>query len=48
MKIFREPIIKEAKFEQDQGEIKRRSNIEDVYGKAKRKGMHYSSKLEKR
>lgn len=43
-----EAIIDFIKFELAQEEIKRRSNIEIVYGKSKRKGTHYSSKCEKR
>ncbi|MGR6835932.1 hypothetical protein [Syntrophomonas erecta] len=47
MKDAHEPIIELEKFEQAQDKIKRRSNIEIVYGKAKRKGTHYSAKREK-
>jgi site-specific DNA recombinase len=47
MKNAHEPIIEGEKFEQVQSEMKRRSNIEVVYGKAGRKGTHYSSKRDK-
>lgn len=46
-KNVHEPIIELEKFELVQAEIKRRSNVEVVYGKAKRKETHYSSKREK-
>ena len=39
-----EPIINEELFKQVQEEMKRRSNIERVNGKIKRKDTHYSSK----
>jgi site-specific DNA recombinase len=48
MKHAHEPIIEEEKFEQVQEEMKRRSNIEISFGKAVRKGTHYSSKRENR
>lgn len=44
MKNAHEPIIEEEKFEQVQEEMKRRSNVEIVFGKSKRKASHYSSK----
>ena len=47
MKNAHEPIIQEEKFERIQEEMKRRSNIEIVFGQTKRKGTHYSSKREK-
>lgn len=47
MKNAHEPIIEPEKFDQVQDKIKRRSNIEMVYSKAKRKGAHYSAKREK-
>lgn len=47
MRSAHEPIIEEERFEQVQEEMKRRSNIEIVNGKAIRKGTHYSSKREK-
>jgi DNA invertase Pin-like site-specific DNA recombinase len=47
MKNAHEPIIEEEKFNRVQEEMKRRSNIEIVFGKAKRKGTHYSSKRKK-
>jgi len=40
-------IIEPEKFEQVQAEMNRRSNIEIVNGKVKRKGTHYSTKSEK-
>ncbi|HZJ77414.1 MAG TPA: recombinase family protein [Clostridia bacterium] len=48
MKNAHEPIIEEENFEQVQEEMKRRSNIEIVFGKAVRKGNRYSSKRENR
>ncbi|MBK5242617.1 recombinase family protein [Clostridium sp.] len=48
MKNAHEPIIEEEKFEQVQEEIKRRSNIEIVNGKVRRKGTHYSVKREQK
>ena len=39
-----EPIIELEKFEQVQAERERRSNIEIVNGKTKRKETHYSTK----
>lgn len=47
MKDAHEPIIESKIFEKVQAEMKRRSNVEIVFGKAKRKGTHYSSKREK-
>lgn len=47
MKNAHEPTIEEEKFERVQKEMKRRSNIEIVFGMAKRKGTHYSSKSDK-
>ena len=47
MKNAHEPIIEEEKFERVQAEMKRRSNTEFVFGMAKRKRTHYSSKREK-
>jgi len=47
MKNAHESIIEEEKFELVQAEMERRSNIEIVFGKGKRKGTHYSSKREK-
>lgn len=47
MKDAHEPIIELEKFEQVEEEMKCRNNIEIVFGKAKRKGTHYSSKREK-
>ncbi len=44
MKDAHEPIVELEKFEQVQKEMKRRSNIEVVNGKAKRKEKHYSVK----
>ncbi|MEW8994445.1 recombinase family protein [Clostridium sp.] len=44
MKNAHESIISIEVFEKVQEEMKRRSNIEMVEGKAKRKGTHYSSK----
>lgn len=44
MEDVHEPIIKLEKFEQVQEEMKRRSNIEIVDGKVKRKETHYSAK----
>lgn len=44
MKEAHEPIVTEEIFEQVQEEMKRRSNIEVVDGKAKRKSTHYSAK----
>jgi hypothetical protein len=48
MKNAHEQIIEEEKFERVQAEMKRRSNIEIVFGQTKRKGTHYSSKHEKK
>jgi len=48
MKNVHEPIIEEKKFEKVQSEMLRRSNVEIVYGKAKRKETHYSAKRENR
>jgi len=47
MKDAHEPIIESKIFEKVQAEMKRRSNVEIVFGKAKRKGTYYSSKREK-
>jgi len=47
MKNAHEPIIGEERFRQVQAEIKHRSNVEIVCGKAKRRGTHYSSKRDK-
>lgn len=47
MKNAHEPIIESEKFERAQAEMKRRSNIEIVFGKARRKGTHYSAKHDK-
>lgn len=47
MKESHEPIIELEKFEMVQEEMKRRSNIEIVNGKTKRKGNHYSAKRKK-
>jgi DNA invertase Pin-like site-specific DNA recombinase len=44
MKDAHEPIIESKIFEKVQAEMKSRSNIEIVYGKARRKGTHYSTK----
>jgi len=44
MKNAHESIISIEVFEKVQEEMKCRSNIEMVEGKAKRKGTHYSSK----
>jgi site-specific DNA recombinase len=44
MKEAHEPIISNEVFEQVQEEMKRRSNIELVDGKSKRKDTHYSAK----
>lgn len=44
MEEAHEPIISRELFNEVQEEIKRRSNIEVVDGKAKRKSTHYSSK----
>ncbi|WP_330389648.1 recombinase family protein [Cellulosilyticum sp. I15G10I2] len=44
MKDAHEPIINIGVFKQVQEEMKHRSNIELVNGKAKRKGTHYSAK----
>jgi hypothetical protein len=43
-----EPIIEEEKFEQVQMEMKYRSNVEIINGKARRKGTHYSAKREQK
>jgi len=48
MKDAHEPIIESDVFEKVQSEMKRRSNIEIVYGKVKRKGTHYSAKREQK
>lgn len=47
MKNGHEPIIESEKSEKVQAEMKRRSNIEIVFGKAKRKGTHYSARRDK-
>ncbi len=47
MKNAHEPIIEEEKFERVQEEMKRRSNIEIVFEKTKRKSSHYSARREK-
>jgi site-specific DNA recombinase len=44
MKNTHEQIIESEIFEQVQTEIKRRSNIEIINGKARGKGTHYSTK----
>lgn len=44
MKEAHAPIISNEVFEQVQEEVKRRSNIELVDGKTKRKNTHYSAK----
>ena len=44
MKEAHQPIISKEIFEQAEEEIKRRSNIELVDGKSKRKNTHYSAK----
>lgn len=44
MEDAHEPIVELEKFEQVQEEMKRRSNIEIVDGKVKRKETHYSAK----
>ncbi|NLM49144.1 MAG: hypothetical protein GX198_10200 [Epulopiscium sp.] len=41
-----EPIIELEKFEQVQEEMRRRSNVEVIEGKIKRKGTRYSTKKE--
>lgn len=47
MKDAHEPIIEFEKYERVQEEMKRRSNIEIVNGRAIRKETHYSTKCEK-
>lgn len=47
MKDAHEPTIEFEKYERVQEEMKRRSNVEIVNGRAKRKGTHYSKKCEK-
>ena len=44
MKGAHQPIISSEVYDQVQEEIKRRSNIELVDGKTKRKSTHYSAK----
>ena len=44
MKEAHQPIISNEVFEQVKEEIKRRSNIEIIDGKTKRKNTHYSAK----